>query len=489
MMKKIEIIQTADIHGTIRDYAYIAAYVNRLREQNASVLLVDCGDIFRGNILAEYSGGTIVAEIMNRIGYDFMVYGNDEHFKGRDDALAMRDRLNFPVLGALTHEADGSYRFPPCGITELAGMKIGVIGLEHSEMRMHTSGSTDPYAETAHWCRELRTQGCDIVMVISHMGIDPTYKTPTPELARQVPDLDLIADGHSHHPLPEGIRVGKTLVTQPADHMGSFVHITVTVDQGEVNSVCKLIDVGRCKTQLRPDAEVQSILDRELERIQAATVIVGHTPYLLDGGRPQIRTRETNLGDIVCDAFRAKTGAEVAIYGGGAIRASLEAGDISIFDLKSVFANGGELAVARCTGAWIRARMERSLSAYPEQFTGFCQVSGLHLLFDLDAASGSRICAITLDSGEALEDTKEYLVAGQSAEDPMMPQDLSQPQAPGAGRMPPMDHALARGQEAAGCTFLKNIGHSMDIFTEYLQSPACKLYEASAGRIREIKNR
>ena len=61
MMKKIEIIQTADIHGTIRDYAYIAAYVNRLREQNASVLLVDCGDIFRGNILAEYSGGTIVA--------------------------------------------------------------------------------------------------------------------------------------------------------------------------------------------------------------------------------------------------------------------------------------------------------------------------------------------------------------------------------------------------------------------------------------------
>ena len=79
-MKQVSIIQTADIHGNIRDYAYIAAYISALRAQDEPVIVVDCGDIFRGSILSESSGGQVTADIMNRIGYDFMVFGNDEHF-------------------------------------------------------------------------------------------------------------------------------------------------------------------------------------------------------------------------------------------------------------------------------------------------------------------------------------------------------------------------------------------------------------------------
>ena len=470
-MKRISIIQTADIHGRIHDYPYIAAYIKQLHLSGEPVLVVDCGDIFRGHILSEFSSGLAAAEIMNTIGYDYMVFGNDEHFRNVGEICAMKQRLDFPVLGAMTRQLDGSRVFDPWGITERGGFRIGVIGLEPKMMGTPPGVEadtvlTDPYEEAAEAEKLLRAEGCDFVMVVCHLGVDDTYHFPSPELARRVPGIDLIADGHSHHPLPDGMIVGSTLITQPADRMASFVHITVSADDnGSLEKSCRLIPIGQCKDELEPDPDVLAILQREQAKIDESTVTLGHTPYLLDGGRPQIRCRETNLGDIVCDAFAYAAGVQIAFCGGGNIRASIDPGDITTFDVSSVFANSSRISLGHCTGSWILKKMETGLESYPVQSPGFTHVSGLNILFDPNAEPGSRIVSAKLETGEPLEKDRLYQVAGTLA-------------IGGPG------HEIS---DVEGCVMQQELCSDVEAFSKYLQSGQARLYENPLGRIKALE--
>ena len=331
--------------------------------------------------------------------------------------------------------------------------------------RQAATSQTEPYEETVLAQRELRAQGCDFVMVISHLGVDDTYPYPTTQLAKDVPNLDLIADGHSHHPLPEGIRVGNVLVTQPADRLGSFVRIdAVQDDQGVRTISCRLITLEWCRSHLEPDAEVQKILDEESSKVSKATTVYCQTPVLLDGGRPQIRQKETHQGDIVCDALLYVSDADIAICGGGAIRAGIPQGPISNFDVASVFANGGDLGLFRCTGNWILRQMENSLASYPTQTPSFLQIGGLWLTFSPQAEPGSRIRSAKLTDGTSLEPDQTYLVAKE------------------VGMMGP--HSHGHQQDAPGCTKLKDLGTLAEAFTGYLESGRAVFYEAPAGRIQ-----
>lgn len=471
-MKKISIIQTADVHGKIHDFPYVAAYVKKLRQAGESVLVVDCGDIFRGHIISEISGGQAAAKIMNTIGYDYMVYGNDEHFKNTEEMEAMQSRLNFPVLGAMTRKTDGSRVFAPWGITELDGLRIGVIGLE-AKMPPMPKGMpnmpgmqtdtvlTDPYEEAAEAESQLRAEGCGLVMVICHLGVDDTYQYPSPELARKVPGLDIIADGHSHHPLPEGITVGNAFITQPGDRLGSFVHITVTVnDDGSLTKSCKLILMDECKAEMEPDMEVKAIIDEQQALVNASAKVLGSTPVLLDGGRPQIRCQETNLGDIVCDAFAYAGGAQIGFCGGGNIRASVEPGDITTYDVKSVFANSSRISLGRCTGQWILNKMEKGLADCPVQSPGFTQVGGLWVVYDENAAPGSRIVSAVLDSGEPVDKNAVYLAAGTLTGGP-----------------------FDSGEEE-GCEIIRELGSDRDALEKFLLSGKAVFYAEPQGRIK-----
>lgn len=471
-MKKLSIIQTADIHGRIHDFPYVAAYIDRLRKSGEPVMAVDSGDVFRGHILSEHSEGKAAAKIMSTIGYDCMVYGNDEHFKNTDEMEAMQSRLNFPVLAAMTRKADGSRVFPAFTVVERGGFKIGVIGLEAKMppmpggAKLHLPGMqndtelTDPYEEAAAAEKQLRQMGCDFVMVVCHLGVDDTYQYPSTEVARRVTGIDLIADGHSHHPLPEGIWVGDTLITQPADRLASFVHITLTADdEGKISKSCRLISMADCKAELAPDPEIQAIIDEQQALVNAGAVVLGHTPCLLDGGRPQIRARETNLGDIVCDAFAFAGGAVIGFCGGGNIRASIEPGDITAYDVKSVFANSSRISLGRCTGRWIINKMEKGLADCPVQSPGFTQVSGLKVVYDESAQPGSRIVSICLESGEPIDEDKLYLAAGTLTGGP-----------------------FDRGDEP-GCEIIRELGSDRDALELYLKSGKAEFYAEPKGRI------
>ena len=142
------------------------------------------------------------------------------------------------------------------------------------------------------------------------------------------------------------------------------------------------------------DAATQAIIDEEGVRVEAEmSVVLGETPFFMDGERdPGVRTQETNLGDFCADAVRWTAEQELdmtvdaALLNGGGLRSSIEAGDISLMTIKTVFAFENNVCVVKVTGAGLLEALEAACQAVGAEkgIGAFPQVSGI--TFTIDAS-------------------------------------------------------------------------------------------------------
>jgi len=146
---------------------------------------------------------------------------------------------------------------------------------------------------------------------------------------------------------------------------------------------------------------------------------LGTTDVALDGERAAVRSRETNLGNLICDAMLWKTsalGAQVALQNGGGVRASVPAGDITMGQVLQVLPFGNEISVLSVTGAGLRAALENGVSQVEEGAGRFPQIAGLRFAFDPAAAPGARVTSVDVwddatRSYRAIAPGKTYRVA------------------------------------------------------------------------------
>ncbi len=146
--------------------------------------------------------------------------------------------------------------------------------------------------------------------------------------------------------------------------------------------------------------------------------VVGVTNIRLMGDREHIRTQETNLGNLITDMLREASGADVAIYNGGSIRATIDMGEITLENVMEVLAFDNEIVTLEVTGAQLLAALEIGYASYPQTFGGFLQVSGLRVYLDPLKPAGERVVKlyvgkepVQLDKTYVLV-TNEFLSAG-----------------------------------------------------------------------------
>ncbi len=90
-----------------------------------------------------------------------------------------------------------------------------------------------------------------------------------------------------------------------------------------------------------------------------------------------VRRAETNLADLCTDALRIMTGADLAVLGGGAVRVSIPAGDVTMKNIYEVFPFANEKCVIEATGQQILDALEWGARGVPDENWGFLQTSGL----------------------------------------------------------------------------------------------------------------
>jgi 5'-nucleotidase len=243
-MPAIKLFHTNDFHNhlTAEQAARLAALRSEIGEKG---LLLDAGDAVSSGNVTFKTGGEPILETMSSIGYDAMTVGNREFHFTRKGFFAKLSLARFPILCANVRSAPADRPNPlpvrPSISFTIENMRIAVFGLtvpmitERMLVRKVSAFVFDDPIETArHLLQDLR-RNSDIVVCLSHIGLAKDR-----ELARDVPNIDLIIGGHTHAVLPEGEWVGDTLIVQ-AGWWGHYVGIVdVELGKGKRDLTAKL---------------------------------------------------------------------------------------------------------------------------------------------------------------------------------------------------------------------------------------------------------
>ena len=458
---KLVIIHTNDVHGHAVTnaaepsvgYAQVKQYRMDAAELGADVLLLDAGDASQGQPLVNLDKGKTAFTFMNAAGYDAMCPGNHEFDWGVDQFLQNAETATFPILCAnLQRTADKTLYFAPYKIFETGNYKVGIIGLDTPEtltkanpalMKNVTFLMGDAlYASVQQYVDEVKAAGCNLVVVLGHLGVDDESEpNRSLDVIANTTGIDLFIDGHSHVELNKKVEQkhnegDKDVPTTLLVSTGCFGHnIGEVVFDGEKLSA-SLFGAQPTKIGMTyGDAE----LSAQIAEINAAveqqlSVAFAKTEVLLDGNKaPGVRTQETNLGDFCTDAMLWKANEAyskpvvAAFNNGGSIRASIQIGDVTMKDMKTVFPFGNTIQIMTVKGSELLELLEASSFCSPEPVGGFLQVAGIVYTIDTTvpyqngepypdstyyapANPGSRVTVQTV-GGEPFDPMADYIIA------------------------------------------------------------------------------
>lgn len=202
----------AGLGGVIERAAYIDSVRSAVGRRN--LLLVDAGDFSQGTSYFTILKGDIEVELLNEMGYDAVTLGNHEFDNGPEDLARRLKMAKFRVVCAnYDFSGSGLDRYvKPYTIVRRAGKKIGIIGLLVDVTKVVDRSVAeklrylDPIAVTNRYSGLLKEKGCDLVIVLSHLGMEKSDFTDI-QLARSCRNVDLIIGGHSHTFLEEPVCV------------------------------------------------------------------------------------------------------------------------------------------------------------------------------------------------------------------------------------------------------------------------------------------
>ena len=414
----VVILHTNDFHGnlvpvidanknSVAGAAREATIINSVRSTFGKdhVLLVDAGDAIQGATIANMFQGKNVIEVYNAMGYDVATLGNHEWDYGQQ---VLKDRIAEAKFDYVNANVTGvNLGWKSNVIKNVAGINIGLFGVITSDLPTIVApssltgvGVADPITTAQNQIVDLKGQGAQYIVALSHCGYENGGAPLDPAIAAGAPGINLIIGGHSHTVLKTAAMVGKTMITQTGT-AGAYVGkevIDFTTYQGKVTKQSVSYELVPTVTSVPEDPAIKAIVDGYNNQLtEKLSVVIGKALVALDGERADVRTKETNLGNYVTDWMRISTGADIAFEDGGSIRVSIPAGDVTVGSIYNVLPFDNILEILEIKGSTLKVALENSVSAYPAQAGAFAQVSGFSFTFDPSKPVGSRVVSITKD--------------------------------------------------------------------------------------------
>ncbi len=397
--------------------AALSAHLAAERRDAPPHLLLDAGDFMTGNPVSRLQEdgvpGAAVARMLNALGYDAGVLGNHEFDIGHDDLVRLVERVNHPLLAADLRTADGAPAFAAEPLVfERGGLRVGVIGVSCAGMnevvtpqRLGPVTLADQAAVVRGLAADLDPR-TDLIVLITHNGVETDQA-----LARALAGagVDVIVGGHSHTRLKEPLVEEGILIVQAGSAMTNLGRLDLRVqDDRIVAHAGRLIDLwADDEVSHLADPAVTALADSFGARVQAefGRVIGTLAVDLRKGGG------ETNLGNFLADALRARAGAEVAFINSGGIRKNVPAGPVTELDVQEVLPFGNALVTAALNGAQVARIVQTNADGGIAGGHGILQISGLAYVYRPAATGeGAEVVEITV-GGQPLQPERVYTVA------------------------------------------------------------------------------
>ena len=410
----IMILYTSDVHCGIEDgfgYVGLAQIRDSLVAQGYDVILVDNGDNIQGGAIGTMTKGQISLDLMNDMGYSVAIPGNHEFDYGVDVFLDLAKQAEFDYISCnLTYK--GELIFQPYVIHELAGHQVAFVGMttprtvyssnpsrfQDDEGHVIYGFTMDETGEALYQAVQdavdsARKDGAEYVIAMGHMGNSLTDAPYTyADVISHTSGIDMFLDGHSHDTDKVTMKnaVGES-VTRVAcgTKLSDIGWVKIAKDGvistglyhwGNTESLTQLLAIENDMSKAVKEAT--GALAEKLKQVVARTDVklTINDPVAVDKNNNPIRMvrrAETNLGDLVADAYRVMGEADIGFVNGGGVRGSLEPGNITLNDIYAVQPFSNTICVIEATGQQLLDALEWSARSVPEELGSFLQVSGV----------------------------------------------------------------------------------------------------------------
>jgi 5'-nucleotidase / UDP-sugar diphosphatase len=411
-----------DLIGRLGGMSRLATILGQSRAISDDVLITHGGDFFTGSFFHNEFFGIPELQMLALLGLDAMAVGNHEFDFGPEVLAWMLSEslpgMEFPLLAANV-DVTG---YPALGnwigastVKVIDGKTVAIFGLATPDDPVSTPAPVvidDDVVTMAYVQAEtLRAQGADIVICLSHLGL--LYDQA---IAENVPGIDVILGGHSHDLLTEPLTIegpagGETIIIHVGESYQHVGRLRIVLEGGSV----RLVDHDLFVVDHRvPVVDgIQATVDGLRDAIEAKhgavfSEIIARAKRTIDAKWDPTRPeRDTSLGNLVTDAFRAKTGTDLAIAALGFLRDPLYEGSIVAADVFGVVSYGYheatglgfQLATVDITGLDLIKGIEAGLAYYGLNNDFFLQVSGMSYSFDPTRGIGERILLETVRIG------------------------------------------------------------------------------------------
>ncbi len=376
------------------------------REANPNFLYVFDGDMLSPSILSGFDHGQNMIDLTNQVPFDIAVPGNHEFDFGVDNFIEKMAVSAYPWAAVNITNADGSTVVGMSGtmMKEFEGVKVALVPIAQDTTPGVTSSGDLVFGGTVEMgvaaANAAREDGADLVI-----GVVQTDMSNDRLLIRSGAfDVIISGDDHSYGTSYDG----RTAYVETSIDGRFLSPIDLEVTIGEKRGKRHISWTPNFRfintADVTPDPDTQAMVEEFATQLdESLNVEIGATTGPLDSRRNSVRGQETAIGNLVADAMRWATGADVAMANGGGIRADreYEAGTmLTRRDILTELPFGNVTVMTEITGQQILDAMENGVSKVEDGSGRFPQVSGMSFIYDPSAPAGSRIVKLMIGDEE-----------------------------------------------------------------------------------------
>ena len=474
----LQFVETSDVHGCFFPYNFVTGkpmdgsmvrihhYVEQARQKlGENVLLLDNGDILQGQPICYWSNyvmtneQNIAAKVVNYMKYDAQTIGNHDVETGHSVYDKWVNEVNCPVLGANVIDKNTNLPYlKPYTMFMRDGVKIAVIGLLTPTIpcwlnEKQYAGLTfeNMVVSAKKWVKHVKdVEHADLIIGLFHSGkegglvLNNNEEDASARVAREVPGFDIIFYGHDHTIHNDWIinTAGQRVLTLDPSNNAlnvAVANVKMTYENGHLKH--KDINGDIVSVRKEPIDEAMSChFSNDIERIKK------YVSRRIGRFENSISTRDCLFGNAAFTDFIHSlqlqiTGAEISFNAPLALDSKIDAGDITVADMFSLYRYENQLYVLNMTGREIKGHLEESYDRWVNTMKGpedhllllneqskgdqqrlgfknytfnFDSAAGIDYLVDVTKPNGQKVKILKMSNGEAFDENKTYKVVMNS---------------------------------------------------------------------------
>lgn len=379
-------------------------------------IFLSLGTELSGSADAFFTKGEAVVKILNQLKINAMLLSNIDFSYGWKQLKNLKEKANFSFIGTnIRNKADMSVpEWLSDGIILKTNgrLKIGVLGISPINTPNLTPSENiegltfeKPTKLLKNKTEYLRKTGADIIILLTQYNRDYLTNEEWADISDSKPDVCIILDQDLEPSIPftrDGILVYSISSYNQTKEL-DVLNLKFELHPIKITGVSsKRIPIDLA--DISPNKEIESSINEATSEFRALrNTVIGN----FDKDYAKCYMEECPIGNMITDAIKLETGAQIVLQNSGGIQNSIDGGEFTIGNLYSILPFSNKIKIIKLKGK----DLLEALNVAASRQRGVLQVSGLNYTFQYNNPSDYTLLSAKLEDNTQIEPDKEYLTA------------------------------------------------------------------------------